>query len=85
MLLWLLMRLVRSGRVVLGLEPGGLDEVCRRNLTSDVPRGLRSYRTGSLKLDFPVMDMSVRDFATHLLSCEFSSHTQEKLIKMLQS
>jgi hypothetical protein len=48
---------LRSGRVVLSLEPGGLDGVGRRNqAASDVPRGLRSYRTGSLKLDFPDMD-----------------------------
>jgi hypothetical protein len=32
---------LRSGRVVLSLEPGGLDAVSRRNqAASDVPRGL---------------------------------------------
>ena len=58
---------LRSGRVVLSLEPGGLDGVGRRNqAASDVPRGLRSYRTGSLKLDFPDMDVSIRYFTASL-------------------
>ena len=61
---------LRSGRVVLSLEPGGLDGVGRRNqAASDVPRGLRSYRTGSLKLDFPDMDVSIRYFTTSLRVC----------------
>lgn len=52
---------MRAGRVVLGLEPGGLDGVDHFHLTvdvtkpkaraaSDVPRGLRSYRTGELEI-----------------------------------